>query len=180
MPSSDPKSENQEVESGSKARKHDTGSAGMDSLLDGSNSSSVLHSESTSVETPQIPSYTLSPEGTGLPAPYVRSNDDILPCLSVVVPVYNEAATVVDVIRSVLIQKPVQQLIVVDDASDDNTWSLLLPLAHEDARISLLRHLKNRGKGAALRTGFAAATAPIVIVQDADKEYRLARILLAA
>ena len=169
MPSSDPKSENQEVESGSKARKHDTASARMDSLPDGSSNSSVFHSESTSAKTPQIPSYTRS--GTGLPAPDVRSNDDILPCLSVVVPVYNEAATVVDVIRSVLIQKPVQQLIVVDDASDDNTWSLLLPLAHEDARISLLRHPKNRGKGAALRTGFAAATAPIVIVQDADKEY---------
>jgi cellulose synthase/poly-beta-1,6-N-acetylglucosamine synthase-like glycosyltransferase len=94
-----------------------------------------LHSESTLAKTPQIASYARSLEETGLPAPDVRSNDDILPCLSVVVPVYNEAATVVDVIRSVLIQKPVQQLIVMDDASDDNTWSLLLPLAHEGLSI---------------------------------------------
>ena len=52
----------------------------------------------------------------------IKSNADIEPCLSVVMPVYNEAATVAEVVQIVLMQRPVQQLIVVDDASTDGTW----------------------------------------------------------
>ena len=101
----------------------------------------------------------------------IKSNDDIEPCLSVVMPVFNEAATVAGVVMLVLTQRPVQQLIIVDDCSTDGTWDKLQPLAKDEPRIKLVRHEVNQGKGAALRTGFAHATAPIVIVQDADWEY---------
>jgi glycosyltransferase involved in cell wall biosynthesis len=101
----------------------------------------------------------------------VRSNADIAPCLAVVMPVYNEAATVATIARTVLEQRPVQELIIVDDGSSDGTWEVLQQLKSRDGRVQLLRHPYNRGKGAALRTGFACATAPIVLVQDADLEY---------
>lgn len=101
----------------------------------------------------------------------IKSNADIEPCLSVVMPVFNEAATVADVIKTVLAQRPVQQLVIVDDASSDGTWDKLQPLATGDSRIKLVRHEANQGKGAALRTGIALATSPIVIIQDADLEY---------
>ncbi|HEU6449418.1 MAG TPA: glycosyltransferase family 2 protein [Verrucomicrobiae bacterium] len=101
----------------------------------------------------------------------IKSNADIAPCLSVVMPVFNEAATVNEIIQAVLAQRPVQQLVIVDDCSRDNTWEKLQAAARGDARISLVRHEVNQGKGAALRTGFASATSPIVIIQDADLEY---------
>ena len=101
----------------------------------------------------------------------IKSNADIEPCLSVVMPVFNEAGTVAEVIKTVLAQRPVQQLVVVDDASTDGTWEKLQPLAQNEPRTKLIRHEFNQGKGAALRRGFAQATAPIVIVQDADLEY---------
>lgn len=98
-------------------------------------------------------------------------NDEIEPCLSVVMPVYNESATVAGMIKTVLNQRPVQQLVIVDDASKDGTWEVLQRIAGDDPRLKLLSHSKNSGKGAALRTGFAHVTSPIVIVQDADAEY---------
>jgi glycosyltransferase involved in cell wall biosynthesis len=101
----------------------------------------------------------------------IKSNADIEPCLSVVMPVFNEAATVAEVVRNVLAQRPVQQLVIVDDCSTDGTWEKLQALAQGEPRIKLDHHTKNQGKGAALRTGFVQATAPIVIVQDADQEY---------
>ena len=101
----------------------------------------------------------------------IKSNADIEPCLSVVMPVYDEAATVAEVIKVVLLQRPVQQLVVVDDASTDGTWEKLKSATNGDARVTLVRHEQNQGKGAALRTGFARATAPVVMVQDADLEY---------
>jgi len=101
----------------------------------------------------------------------IKSNADIEPCLSVVTPIFNEAATVAEVIKTVLAQKPVQQLVIVDDCSTDGTWEKLQPLAQSEPRIKLVRHEINQGKGAALRTGFAHATSPIVIIQDADLEY---------
>jgi len=101
----------------------------------------------------------------------IKSNADIEPCLSVVMPVYNEGATVRAMIENVLAQRPVQQLDIVDDRSTDNTWEVLQAAARTDARISLLRHEVNQGKGAALRTGFSGATSPFVIIQDADLEY---------
>src|SRR5512137_2004105 len=109
---------------------------------------------------------------TSPPAPLrERVLPNAVACLSVVVPVFNEAATITEVIRAVLSQPLVQELIVVDDGSGDGTWEALQPLAKQDRRIRLFRHEKNRGKGAALRTGFAQTVAPIVLVQDADLEY---------
>ena len=101
----------------------------------------------------------------------IKSNADIEPCLSVVMPVFNETATVIDVVKTVLAQRPVQQLVIVDDHSTDGTWDKLEPFAKDEPRIKLVRHAVNQGKGAALRTGFAQAAAPIVMVQDADQEY---------
>jgi glycosyltransferase involved in cell wall biosynthesis len=100
-----------------------------------------------------------------------RSNADVAPCLSVVMPVYNEAPTVRKVIAVVLAQRPVQELIVVDDCSTDGSWQILSEVAKANDRIRLLRHEHNQGKGAALATGISHAKAPIVIIQDADLEY---------
>ncbi len=101
----------------------------------------------------------------------IDCNSDLPECLAVVVPVFNEATTVDKLIKLVAAQKPVREVIVVDDCSVDQTWLVLQKLAAEDSRIRLFRHQRNRGKGAALRTGFGQATAPIVLVQDADLEY---------
>ena len=99
-----------------------------------------------------------------------KSNSEVSPCLSVVVPVFNEGATIAHLLEQVLAQRPVQEVIVVDDASRDNSWELLQRFAR-DERVKLVRHERNRGKGAALHTGFAKASAPYVLVQDADLEY---------
>ena len=102
-----------------------------------------------------------------------------------VIPAFDEAGTIAAVVRSVLAQPLVREVIVVDDASRDGTWEALQPLAKADGRVKLCRHTANQGKGAALRTGLAKATAPILIVQDADLEYdpgdyeTLARPILA-
>jgi glycosyltransferase involved in cell wall biosynthesis len=93
------------------------------------------------------------------------------PCVSVVMPVYNEEVTVARVIGRVLAQPCVRELVVVEDCSRDRTAEILAALAAKDPRIRLFRHEVNQGKGAAMRTGFREATAPIVIVQDADLEY---------
>jgi glycosyltransferase involved in cell wall biosynthesis len=101
-----------------------------------------------------------------------RSNESISPCLSVVMPVYNEAASVSSVVSQVLAQRPVQELIIVDDCSTDGTWNALHSgVARHGERVKLFRHEMNRGKGAALRTGFAKASAEIILIQDADLEY---------
>ena len=91
--------------------------------------------------------------------------------LSVVVPVFNERATVAEVIRRVrAVDVPVDvEVIVVDDGSSDGTDKVLTALA--DSTIRVLTHPVNRGKGAAIRTGMAAARGDLLLVQDADLEY---------
>lgn len=101
----------------------------------------------------------------------IDCNSDLPECLGVVIPVFNEGATIGHLVKLVAAQKPVRELVIVDDCSTDNTWNVLQELAAQDNRIRLFRHEQNRGKGAALRTGFAHVSAPVVLVQDADLEY---------
>ena len=94
-----------------------------------------------------------------------------LSCLGVLMPVYNEAATLHVVLARVLGQPCVEEVVAVDDGSKDNSWEILQERASQDQRMLVLRHDRNRGKGAAIRTALASAHAPIVIIQDADLEY---------
>ena len=90
-------------------------------------------------------------------------------CLSVVMPCYNEQKTIKQCLESVLASRWVTEVVVVDDCSSDGTRDILAMI--DDPRVSVILQKENGGKGSALRTGFAAATAPYVIVQDADLEY---------
>lgn len=90
-------------------------------------------------------------------------------CLSVVMPAYNEERTIVLALERVLEQTCVGEVIIVNDASTDGTGVVLSAVT--DPRVTVLTHPTNRGKGAALRTGFANATLPFVVVHDADLEY---------
>ncbi|MBN2438566.1 MAG: glycosyltransferase family 2 protein [Deltaproteobacteria bacterium] len=90
--------------------------------------------------------------------------------LSVVIPVYNEKETVLKILEKVLRLDFVAEVIVVDDGSTDGTAGLLKQ-ASLDGRVKLFFHERNRGKGAALRTGFGHITAEIAAIQDADMEY---------
>jgi len=93
--------------------------------------------------------------------------------LSIVIPVYNEAGTiarVVDAVHSVEIGME-KEILLVDDCSRDGTREVLQNMAAADPDLRVRFHDVNQGKGAALRTGFAAATGDIVIIQDADLEY---------
>jgi glycosyltransferase involved in cell wall biosynthesis len=92
-------------------------------------------------------------------------------CLvSVVVPVYNEHRTVAQVVDSLLELEVVGEVVIVDDGSDEATRRALDELAI-DRRVRVLRHPINRGKGAALRSGFAVCAGRVIVIQDADSEY---------
>ena len=92
--------------------------------------------------------------------------------LCVIIPVYNEAATLEELLRRVRATGLAHEIIVVDDGSTDDSPNILTRLQHSDRPpLRLLRHERNRGKGAAMRTGLAAVTGDLVLVQDADLEY---------
>jgi glycosyltransferase involved in cell wall biosynthesis len=93
------------------------------------------------------------------------------PLLSVVIPVYNERATIDLILAAVLAVSIDTEIIAVDDFSQDGTRDRLNELRRTEPRLRVLHHEINRGKGAALRTGFAAARGQFVVVQDADLEY---------
>jgi len=95
----------------------------------------------------------------------------MLPCLSVVMPVYNESRTLADVIATVLRQPLVAELVIVDDASQDGSWEIMEELSATECRIKIVRKQVNQGKGAAVRDGLQQASSPYVIIQDADFEY---------
>jgi glycosyltransferase involved in cell wall biosynthesis len=91
--------------------------------------------------------------------------------LSVIVPVFNERTTVAEVIRRIrAVDLPLEiEVIVVDDGSSDGTDKVLTALG--DSTVRVINHGRNRGKGAAIRTGMEAIRGDLVLVQDADLEY---------
>jgi glycosyltransferase involved in cell wall biosynthesis len=91
--------------------------------------------------------------------------------LSVIVPVFNERTTVAEVIRRIrAVSLPVDvEVVVVDDGSSDGTDKVLAALG--DSTVRVINHPRNRGKGAAIRTGMEAVRGDLVLVQDADLEY---------
>lgn len=94
--------------------------------------------------------------------------------LSVVIPVYNEKNTVlklIEAVKKVHLEDLEKEIILVDDYSSDGTRELLQGLEQDQSSLRVLFHPENRGKGAALRSGFAEAQGDFVIVQDADLEY---------
>jgi glycosyltransferase involved in cell wall biosynthesis len=91
--------------------------------------------------------------------------------LSIVIPVYNEEATLAEIVKRVQATPYDKELIIVDDASKDRSREILQGLAQEYDNIRIFFHDRNRGKGAALRTGFSQVTGDVVLIQDADLEY---------
>lgn len=93
------------------------------------------------------------------------------PRLSVVMPVYNERRTIEEVVERVRAVPLALEVVAVDDGSTDGSAEILRRLGEEGKIDKVLAHEKNQGKGAALSTGFRAASGDIIIVQDADLEY---------
>ena len=92
-------------------------------------------------------------------------------CLSVVIPAYNEEATLATIVSKVSTIPHLLEAIIVDDCSTDNTAAIVEELVRQHPQVRYTRHKKNAGKTEALKTGFALTKGAIVIVQDADLEY---------
>jgi glycosyltransferase involved in cell wall biosynthesis len=99
-----------------------------------------------------------------------EDNRESLACLSVVIPAYNEEATLATIVEKVAAIPNLLEIIIVDDCSTDRTEEIGRKLAESDTRVRFTRHLKNGGKTEALKTAFALTTGKIVIIQDADLE----------
>lgn len=106
----------------------------------------------------------LSPELSGLP----NLENGFL--LSVVIPVYNEVDTLERVVKRVNEVEIPTEIVIVDDGSNDGTAEVLAELENEE-NVRVIRHSQNRGKGAALRSGFDLCSGHVVAIQDADLEY---------
>lgn len=102
--------------------------------------------------------------------------DSSQPYLSIVIPAYNEQATLRRVLSRVLELPALREAIVVDDGSNDGTAAIAESIAALQPRVRVIRHAQNKGKTEALKTGFAHTTGEIVVVQDADLEYDPAEI----
>lgn len=90
--------------------------------------------------------------------------------LSVVIPIYNEARTLREILDRVLATSLADEILLIDDGSTDGTRDLLAALEGRQG-IRVIFHKQNQGKGAAVRTGISAATGEVVLIQDADLEY---------
>ena len=91
--------------------------------------------------------------------------------VSIVIPVFNEERTIKEIVAAVRAVGVHKEIVIVNDCSTDNTARSLEEIHAEFPEIRVIHHERNQGKGAALRTGFAAATCDIVAIQDADLEY---------
>ncbi len=94
--------------------------------------------------------------------------------LSIVIPVFNEEKTISQILKKVShvkLDNADKEIIVVDDGSTDGTASQISNIKHQTSNIKFLKHEKNMGKGAAVRTGIKNATGDYIIIQDADLEY---------
>lgn len=89
--------------------------------------------------------------------------------VTVIMPAFNEELTIREICQRVLQEDLVGQLIVIDDNSNDNTLEIASSI--RDSRIQIIRHDKNRGKGAAIRSAQSSVKFPITLIQDADLEY---------
>jgi glycosyltransferase involved in cell wall biosynthesis len=90
--------------------------------------------------------------------------------LSIIIPCYNERATIAEIVRRVQASAPEAEVIIVDDGSRDGSRDLL-PELERRPNVRVLYHPRNSGKGAAIHTGIAAANGDVVLIQDADLEY---------
>lgn len=91
--------------------------------------------------------------------------------LGVAVPVFNEERWLDTILTRVLARPEVARVVAVDDGSTDGSWARLEQWPARDARVVVLRHEHNRGKGAAIRTALARLDTPVILIQDADLEY---------
>jgi glycosyltransferase involved in cell wall biosynthesis len=106
----------------------------------------------------------------------MSTSADNLPLLSIVVPAYNEEATLFEIVTRLMALPEAEEIVIVDDCSSDGTQEIADRMAAENPRIKVAHHPVNKGKTEALKTGFALTTGQIVIVQDADLEYDPAEI----
>lgn len=90
--------------------------------------------------------------------------------LSVIIPCFNEHTTIEEIVKAVRDTGLVHEILIVDDGSLDGTRDVLKQYA-QDTLVRVILHEKNQGKGAAVRTGFQAATGDVLLIQDADLEY---------
>lgn len=90
--------------------------------------------------------------------------------VSVIIPVYNEKSTIEELLRRVKAEEIASEIVVIDDGSSDGTRDILGNL-DQDSQLRVILHDRNRGKGAAVRTGFQNASGDVFLIQDADLEY---------
>lgn len=104
-------------------------------------------------------------------SPIVADTADVEPTLSVVIPVFNEAATLAELIARVRAVPIDKEILAVDDGSTDGSFEILTRLAENSTDLRIVKHPFNRGKGAAVRTALAQVRGQVVVIQDADLEY---------